>query len=499
MSNQELDDEAPLPYVRSIKDDIEASKVKFVYEKAKTSIRKATRKSDDGKTISTFTEEITDVREVKVYLKTFGQTTKEDRESFFECFEYLQDELKAEWNDVSQNKSNDAKVLFDAMDHMLTGTANAEWKDVLTKQQFQNKIDFETFKLATAEFICTKILPEDAYNRQVTYLRERVKPMGISVKQWWQRMQTLNRYLPYFFKTKEDLQREVTDVNVSIIHLWKRGSLDGPELKRIVTGKCPSQWTKELKRHDIGHTFRNTKTTDDLVDYFTMLESLEKSGRMRARQGPRGRMGNACGAGRFQYYTRPVMSNYNNPRQPIRQQYGYAQGSAEPSQRPAGQGYYQNRYQGRQSMNVPMSRPGSNYYIQGGRGGRNSAPPGRTDGRFGGQRSGRGRFPSRGGFQGQQFRGGYQKSSNAFYQEQTEALEENIQEEEGQNEEQLYNMSEEELCQYWNENLFLDAPPISEEEIEDEDNHYAEGEVETDEYYEAEQYAAEEEDGSWCL
>ena len=55
-----------------------------------------------------------------------------------------------------------------------------------------------------------------------------------------------------------------------------QGGLSNADLKRIVMTKIPMSWQMELRKQDLGHSFRDTKTTDDLIDYFTTLENLER-------------------------------------------------------------------------------------------------------------------------------------------------------------------------------------------------------------------------------
>jgi len=426
-----------MAYVRS-KADYKSDETKFVYERELKSTRTTTKKV--GVQREVIEETTTELRTRKVTLKTYAHSNKEDCEHFFECFEKMMKELEDEWTTSSKAKANDAKVLFQALESMLVGTANSEWHDVLGKEQSRT---WEMFKTLVSRFICSKVLPEDAYNRQVMYMQERVKPMALTAKEWWLRMQTLNRYLPYFFPSLEALKRELPDSTFP--DWWIKGGLNEAELKRIIIVKVPSTWQNQLRRNDVGHDYRDTKSTNDLIDYFTTLEALEQNNRQAARRTPRGRT-NPARSGRFEreYYSR--------------QYYGRSPGQFGPSQSgyPAG---YNNTYGSadprRNSMRY-QSRPGSYSHMQQ-QGGRGRGPtPGRYSGRFGGQRDGYSRFQpnqGRGGFQGQQFNR-YQRPESYFQEEEKEKVD--TEPEPEVEDEQFADMSEEQLNAAWNESLFLE-------------------------------------------
>jgi hypothetical protein len=221
-----------IPYERKIKCiEFKGETTKFVYEREMVSKKKIIQKTRTGVTTET-TEEIKEDKTKKITMKTYGQTNEEDCEHFFESFEKLQRELHTEWEKSSANKVNDAQILFDAFDQMLTGTASSEWHDVLASN---NKRDWEAFKCLVSQYITTKVLSEDAYTRQVTYMQERKKPFNMGVKEWWLRMQTMDRYLKYFFPNFSSLKRwfPSTDFN----GWWNEGGLTEQEKKRIVVTK----------------------------------------------------------------------------------------------------------------------------------------------------------------------------------------------------------------------------------------------------------------------
>ena len=80
---------------------------------------------------------------------------------------------------------------------MVTGTANSEWHDVIGGTTVSNTT-WENFQVQVSKYMLTKVLPDNAYVQQRSYLQQRVKPRVMTAKEWWQRMQMLNRYLRYF-------------------------------------------------------------------------------------------------------------------------------------------------------------------------------------------------------------------------------------------------------------------------------------------------------------
>jgi hypothetical protein len=81
-------------------------------------------------------------------------TSEEDAEAFFHAFERLQVELEDQWTVASAAKTKDATVLFHAMDKMLVENASTDWHDVLADTAKLPNKTWESFKKATAKFIC---------------------------------------------------------------------------------------------------------------------------------------------------------------------------------------------------------------------------------------------------------------------------------------------------------------------------------------------------------
>ena len=446
--NSLQDAEAPLPYIRR-KQNFKPDEAKFTYEAEKVSVR-ITERTEEGKKIST-KETVTEDKEHKVYLKQYGKSSEEDCEHFFEAFEHMQTKLPAIWTEVQKAKDRDATILFEAMDTMLVGTALTEWHDVLQQERSRT---WEMFKTKVAEFITTKVLPEDSYNKQITYMRERRKPMALTSNEWWLRIQTLDRYLPYFIGTLAKLKNEFP--SATFTEWWKSGSLTQAEYKRVVTTRVPSEWQEKLAVVDVGHTFRDNRSINDLIDYFTTLESLEQRRRQPARRigGPRsGQRISNRGRQQNNYYQQ--RNDYYNNR-PVSQQQQRSNNYYGRSARPGGQ---QQQQQGtavpRRQQYAPTMQQQYRYQpFQGGRG-RGPATRGGNQRQFGGQRTGYG--------QPQQYQGGHPRSEVHFQDDDPgvntgeEADVEDNNEQTG-GEDQYANLTQEELIAEWNENLFIDSP-----------------------------------------
>ncbi|CAB9530515.1 unknown protein (Partial), partial [Seminavis robusta] len=232
MASVMTDREAPVPYIRTT--TFKADEVKFEYEQAKASIKKIEKKDQNDKLVETTTETTTAKASRKVYLKTYGHTSEEDAEHAFEALEKLQTELEAEFKVVETNKANDATLLFKATKKIFTGSALTEWNNIVDV----TKTDWEAYKTTMAKFMCTVVLKDDAYNEQTNYMRERIKPMGLTTKQWWLRLQTMNRYLKFFIKDMNALKRHCGG-GVNFKDWWNEGGLSDTELRRIVTTRVP--------------------------------------------------------------------------------------------------------------------------------------------------------------------------------------------------------------------------------------------------------------------
>lgn len=271
-----FDHDAPLPYKRS-KVHIHQT-VKFDFEREYTS-EKITIKSVPGAGDFHDKEITKGKREKKVTLKCYGASAEEDRESFFQCLDWMKKQLEPEWTEASKAKNNDAAVLFQAVDAMLISVASTDWHAVLGSETSRK---WEMFKVKFSEYICSKVLLPDAYDKQVTYMRERNKPMGLNHTEWYHRLATMNQYLPYFFPTMEALKLEYP--TATFPDWWSLGSISTSDQKRVIIHKAPLSHQKALKRVDIGNEARNKLTVEQISEYFATIEALSDEERAKKKK-----------------------------------------------------------------------------------------------------------------------------------------------------------------------------------------------------------------------
>jgi hypothetical protein len=479
-----LDRQAPIPYVRSkAKKDFEVPTIKFQFEREQTKTVKKETQDDNGVPTGTITETSTYIKDCKVTLKTFSHSSDEDGEHWIEALETLAKELEPEWKAASQAKPNDATVLFQAVDKLLLHSANAEWMDTLEKHDRRNPSHtdktWEKFKMCVADFTTRVVFKPDAYDRQKSYLQERVKPYDLSAKEWSLRLETLSRMLPWLIPNVAKLQKE-TVATANWKDLWVLGYLSEAEKRRILFSKMPPSWHQTIQITDTSRELQDRADIATVTGHLVTLESLEKANRFKNTrvQGRSPRAGRISASPRFP--SRQPFNTYGRypPRQPF-----------------SGQQYTSNysRYQPQQHMQSGgrvgySTRPGF------GRGRSYGRPPG---GRFQySQRS-----PSRGGrFPPRSF-GGQRSNSNGsstpvarpgdqYWQEEGYYDDGYYQEGQEQVQEEVH-MTEEErsLLEQWNDNLFISSDTVNE------------GWYETQEQYAAEEmnqelYYGEEDTGS---
>ena len=293
-----MDKEAPLPYIR--KDEVKnhkAEEVKFKFEVEETATKTSETVDADKKTVVT-TERITSTKVKTKTLKCYGHTAEEDPESFFIAFERLQTEMEIEWRVTESNQGNDAQVLFDAVEKMLIETASTEWKDILAQESLRN---WKAFKSTMGKYITEKVLPDDAYEAQITYLNERAKPRKLTSRQWYLRMQTISRYLPYFIPNIEKVK--LIKASATFPDWWKEGGLSEFTMRQIVKTKAPESWVRQLKLNTVGSTAMAKYSAADIIGYYETLETFERQARTPTRSGPNGRMpGRGRQQGRGQRY-----------------------------------------------------------------------------------------------------------------------------------------------------------------------------------------------------
>lgn len=475
------DSDAPIPYIREKRYiDFKADTVEFKYThstKTTKDVERTDIDKDGNVSTSTSKETVSENKVLKATLKTYGKSEREDIEHFFEAFEKMQKSIDDVWKAASANKTNDASVLFNAMETMLTGTANTDWHDVMTGVTGRN---WETYKVTTAKYICEKVLPDDAYMEQTRYMQERNLPRGMSVATWWDRFQTLNRYILYAVKDISELKEIMPDATWP--DWWAKGGITPAEQRRILTTKVPGRWQDELRRIDVGHSYRNKKTLTELVNYFKGLETLEGNGRQRARITPTGRTNSARNNNRQYYNNRQTQTNQQRiPAINQINQNNYRRTSHSRAPIPGGSNQsrnqqplqFQRTYQPRPDpvqsrQQTHQSRPQP----------RQNPQPDRVashSGQFGGQRTN----PYYGGGFNRQPGNTYPRRNEAYYQHaeqprssprrgapQVETVYEEEEEEECMYDnddevEEMFlnegNLTQQELTDAWNESLYLDS------------------------------------------
>jgi len=76
------------------------------------------------------------------------------------------------------------------------------------------------------------VFKPDAYDRQKSYLQERVKPCDLSAKEWSLRQETVSREMPWLMPSVLKLQKE-TAPTANWADLWVLGYLAEAEKRRM--------------------------------------------------------------------------------------------------------------------------------------------------------------------------------------------------------------------------------------------------------------------------
>ena len=303
-----------LPYTRPAGNHkLETTKFTFEREVKQVEEYETTETKPDGTTSKTTTKKTTSgKREKKVTLKIFTMDEKEDKEHFFEAFMTLKRELEEQWNEASQAKNRDATVLFDAFDKMLGGVASTEWRDTLAEKDPTTQLpisnrDWETFKTLVSHFITRKVIrSKQGFEHQRQYLQEQTMPMGMDVRTWNLRRETLNGYLPYMIDSMEMLKKWFPDADFK--GWWVKGAISPQEMKVITINRAPKKWQDDLARVDISRSVRDGDDIEKIIDHFARLQTEERA-RQASNAVPRtGRFGpgrhalaRAHGRGRYQH------------------------------------------------------------------------------------------------------------------------------------------------------------------------------------------------------
>jgi len=464
-----LDRQAPIPYIRSKgKKEFEVPTVKFEFEREETKTVQKEQRNTANEPTGTITEVSTFAKDHKVTLKTFAHSSDEDGEHWIDALETLQKEMDVEWTKASKAKKEDATVLFQAMDKILLHSANAEWMDTMARYDKKNPDStdktWEKFKLCVCDFTTRVVFKYDAYDRQKSYLQERSKPYDLNAKEWFLRLETLSRMLPWLIPNVGKLQKE-TISTANWKDLWVLGYLSEAEKRRIILTKMPGKWYKSIQLTDTSRELQDRADLPALTNHIGVIESLERAERLRN--------------------TRTTGRGSRPGRYPIR--------SRAPGRQPAygrnPQQYYQRRqpYSGQQS-NYPRYQS-QQHAQQGGRTGYPTRPAyGQGRGRTQGQRtSGRGGYQARNsGGQQSNYRGPPQQAprpSDQYWQDdQGQQNEVYYQDDQGQ--EASISPEEQQLIDQWNDNMFVSSDTVNDQEwYANQEQYYVEDQQQQEDFY----------------
>lgn len=271
--NADQDSRAPIPFIRRGKSDYTPETTTFTYYTTeKHTVKRTVTTTGASPTTTETREEVEEEVKHKVYLPIYymDPTKGEDTEHFFQAFHDMKREMRSVWETTSANKTNDAKNLFYAFERMLDGTALEHWRATLANQNTTNR-NWEDFKPAVAEFITAHVLREKAYAEQILYMRDRVKPIALSPKEWLNRLKVMQLSLPYMIGSLEEFKKEVDpDARTAWEGWWKKGAMSDAELLHIIENKCPISWIN--KREEINMT---DYTAESLVLWYEKIHERE--------------------------------------------------------------------------------------------------------------------------------------------------------------------------------------------------------------------------------
>jgi len=472
-----LDRQAPIPYVRDkAKKAFEVPTVKFQFEMEQTKTVTKETQDDHGVPTGATVEKSTYIKDCKATLKTFAHSSDEDGEPWLEALETAQKELEVEWITASGAKVNDATVLFQAIDRVCLHSANAEWMDTIgrydKKNQNRSAKTWEKFKLCITDFTTRVVFNPDAYNRQKSYLQERVKPYDLSAKEWSLRLEKVSRMMPWLMLSVAKLQKE-TLPNANWADLWVLGYLTEAEKRSILFTKMHPSWHRTIQLTDTSRELQDRADIATVTNHLATLESLERADRLRSTR----ITGRSSRAGRISTSNRPTSRPQNYRRFPQRQPYGrqpYNSSTYPRYQQPqqlqsGGRPGYPARPAFGRGQGFGRNNQGRPQYGQGypNRGGR---PQQRS---FGGQRGGFGRSS------GQQSPAA-RPSDQFHWQEETGQYDDGYYPEEAGQVVEEAHMTEEEraLIDQWNDNMFVSSDSTNEGWYSAEEQHAVEKEAE---------------------
>jgi len=145
---------------------------------------------------------------------------------------------------------------------VLKDAAKTDWFDALEECE-PHGTTWKDWKTILSYYIVKKILPENAYRKQVRYMEQRFMPAGMSFKDYTKRLSHSNLYLP--FMLMRDMMEEVSDGEYKALkQLWVYGLLRKNKQKEIYLTKTPKHWIDDLDKSALGKSAELSK----IVEYF---------------------------------------------------------------------------------------------------------------------------------------------------------------------------------------------------------------------------------------
>jgi flavoprotein len=131
----------PLPYIRPINLEKER-KVTHKYCLEGSTSTSILKKDKDGTVIEEMIETKTYTKDHEVELTTYSCKPTEDLVRLFEVIDTIRQRMAKPWKEVAEAQTNNAQLLFDALDFVLQHATASEWKISINLME-------ETFKEAT--------------------------------------------------------------------------------------------------------------------------------------------------------------------------------------------------------------------------------------------------------------------------------------------------------------------------------------------------------------
>jgi hypothetical protein len=198
----------PLPYVCPINLEKER-KVTHKYCREVSNSTSILKKDKDGMVIEETIETKTYTKDHEVELIRYSCKPTEDLEHLFEVIDTIRQEqmMAKPWKEeaaAAEAQTNNAQLLFDALNLVLQHDAASEWKISInlmeeTFKEATPKCDvcsWRAFQTSVGHLIC-RIDGENLYGQHMTYLQATKKPKDLTALDWIDRLKTLNAYLPF--------------------------------------------------------------------------------------------------------------------------------------------------------------------------------------------------------------------------------------------------------------------------------------------------------------